>query len=245
MISKIINQLKQIKIREFALAFNRCLLCNWHLQVKIRNNEMGLRCTKCGSSAVTQSIGKVFKSILDSGEKLNIYELSSRGAFVRFLQSTHHEITLSEYFDDVKLGEYKNGVICQDVQQLTFDDETFDLCTSLEVFEHVEDDLKGFKEVFRVLKPTGKILFTVPMSLNTNTIERTKLINGKRENILPDEYHSDSLRGIEKVFCYRNYGLDIVDRLRVAGFVNCKIVTPSSNELFGLGRAVIYGQKPC
>lgn len=243
MISKALNQLKQINFKEFTLSFSQCHICNWRLQVKIHNDEMGVRCTKCGSSAVTQSLGKAFKAMSNSDKKLSIYELSSRGSFVRFLHSTHHDITLSEYIDGVNAGEFQDGVMCQDVQNLTFENESFDLCTSLEVFEHVEDDIKGFTEVYRVLKPEGNILFTVPMNLHADTVERTKAVDGKRENILPVEYHSDSLRGVGKVFCYRNYGLDIVKRLEEVGFTNCKIIRPNPNELFGFGRAVISGQK--
>ncbi len=244
MIAKALNQLKQFKFKEFGLSFNQCLLCNWRLQVKLYNNEMGIRCTKCGSSAVTQSLGKTFKTMLNSGQKLNVYELSSRGAFARFLQSTHHDITLSEYIDGVDAGEYQDGVICQDVQSLTFADKCFDLCTSLEVFEHVEDDIKGFKEVYRVLKSGGQILFTVPINLDANTIERTQVVDGKRVKVLPAEHHSDRLRGMGKVFCYRNYGPDIINRLEEAGFINCKIIKPNPKVLFGYGRAVIFGQKP-
>lgn len=232
-----------MKFGELALRFKKCSLCQWRLQIKIHNDEMGVRCAKCGSSAVTQSLGHVLRPHLQTQQKLKIYELSSRGALVRYLQSTHHEITLSEYLDDVPVGSCKDGVMCQDVQSLTFDDESFDICTSLEVFEHVEDDIKGFSEVYRVLKPSGKIVFTVPMNLNNNTVERTKLVNGQREQILPPEYHSDSLRGVSKVFCYRNYGLDIVDRLESVGFSNCEIIRPNPNELFGFGRAVIFAQK--
>ncbi len=243
MISKLLNQLKQIKLKEFSMNFHSCKLCGWKFHIKTYDDEMGVRCTRCGSSAVTQSLGQVINPFIQTEQQLKIYELSSRGAFVRYLQSTHHEITLSEYLDDVPLGSYKDGVMCQDVQCLTFDDESFDICTSLEVFEHVEDDMKGFKEVYRVLKPAGKIIFTVPMNLNDNTVERTKLVNGQREQILPPEYHSDNLRGVGKVFCYRNYGLDIVDRLKSAGFSNCEITRPNPNELFGFGRAVIFGEK--
>ena len=48
-----------------------------------------------------------------------------------------------------------------DVMDIKFADNTFDAVTSLGVFYHkgVTDDLKGFQEVHRVLKPGGRILF--------------------------------------------------------------------------------------
>ena len=48
-----------------------------------------------------------------------------------------------------------------DVMDIKFADECFDAVTSLGVFYHqgVTDDLNGLKEIYRVLKPGGRILF--------------------------------------------------------------------------------------
>ena len=48
------------------------------------------------------------------------------------------------------------------VVQLPFPDGTFDLVTSLDVIEHVEDDGAALEEMRRVLKPGGLLLLTVP-----------------------------------------------------------------------------------
>lgn len=45
---------------------------------------------------------------------------------------------------------------------LTAPDEAYDLVTSFEVFEHVENDRLAAREAYRVLKPGGKLLVTVP-----------------------------------------------------------------------------------
>src|SRR3989344_5826152 len=48
-----------------------------------------------------------------------------------------------------------------DVMDIQFSDNSFDAVTSLGVFYHkgVSGDLKGFQEIYRVLKPGGRILF--------------------------------------------------------------------------------------
>lgn len=48
-----------------------------------------------------------------------------------------------------------------DVMKIQFPDKSFDAVTVLGVFYHkgVSDDLKGFKEIHRVLKPGGRIFF--------------------------------------------------------------------------------------
>lgn len=49
-----------------------------------------------------------------------------------------------------------------DINKLDFPDNSFDMVTLLEILEHLEDDRGGIKEAFRVLKPKGMILVTVP-----------------------------------------------------------------------------------
>lgn len=211
--------------------------------MRLNDNEMGIRCVFCGASAVAQSLARVFHQKTMHAKSLAVYELSGRGAFVRMLYKTDHHITVSEYFPETPIGTIVNGIQCQDVQQLSFADEQFDVCTSLEVFEHVEDDFQGFSELYRVLKPGGFTLFTVPIDLNQTTIERTAIIAGHRQAILPPEYHSDKLRGHGQVFCFRNYGHDITDRLQQIGFRQAQIIRPQPDDLFGWGRPVIYAKK--
>lgn len=240
-INKIFHALKQVKLKQVSIKWQDCHLCHWKIQVKLFDDEMGVRCSRCMATPVSQMLGKVFNNFYQESD--HVYELSSRGAFVRYLKNQRLKLTLSEFFDGVEPGKLFDGVLCQNVENLTFKDESFDICTSLEVFEHVEDDAKGFKEIFRVLKQKGVFLFTVPINLNKKTTDRTHVINGERENILPPEYHSDSIRGSEKVFCYRNYGYDIIDRLEKAGFSNCKILQPSNRELWGFARPTIVAKK--
>jgi SAM-dependent methyltransferase len=45
---------------------------------------------------------------------------------------------------------------------LPFEPGSFDLVTVLDVLEHIDDDLGMLREVFRVLKPDGLLLATVP-----------------------------------------------------------------------------------
>lgn len=47
-------------------------------------------------------------------------------------------------------------------EQLPFHDNSFDLVTGLDVVEHLDDDLVGLKEMYRVLRPEGRALVFVP-----------------------------------------------------------------------------------
>lgn len=59
----------------------------------------------------------------------------------------------TETYQEVKQGS---------ATELPFKDGLFDIVAVLDVIEHVEDDTRALKEVFRVLKPGGFLLLTVP-----------------------------------------------------------------------------------
>ncbi len=83
-----------------------------------------------------------------------------------------------------------------------------------------------FAELLRVLRPGGTMIFTVPMHDGAHTIERARQRDGAIEYLLEPVYHLDLLRP-EGILAFRDYGRDIVDRLRAAGFVDARILAPS------------------
>ena len=135
-------------------------------------------------------------------------------------------------------------MVCQDVQNLTYTSECFDVCTSTEVFEHVPDDLKGFYEIRRVLRPKGVFVFTVPLCDQALTIERAKIApTGEVVHLLPPEYHRDPLRGHRPVLSFRNYGQDIVDRLIGQGFIHAEVLDPGKDIPWGYKRFVVVAYR--
>ena len=172
-----------------------------------------------------------------------VYELSSRGALFRWLRRRFPNFYFSEFFDDVPAGGMKGPVPCQDVQDLALGDETFSLVTCTEVFEHVPDDRRGFREIYRVLKKDGYFVFTVPLMSNGRTLERAaKRQDGSILHLREPEYHSDRLRGRRTVLAYRTYGADIRERLDAAGF-SSEIKSVDSPPNAVRGQHVIVARK--
>jgi len=174
-----------------------------------------------------------------AGKDIHVYEMSSKGALFKFLKRRFEDLTFSEYYDDINPGSFRNGIQCQDVQRLTFKNESFDLVTSTEVFEHVPDDLKGFKEIYRVLKWGGYFIFTVPLSDSEKTVERAFIKDGRVEHILPPEYHGDRIRGRNRVLTFRNYGMDIRFKLESIGFEMHLRVVNDERYAIANGRVII------
>jgi hypothetical protein len=127
-------------------------------------------------------------------------------------------IVKSEYFDDVERGKSKDGVRSEDLQNLTFDANTFDAVISLDVFEHIADPWKAFSEVRRVLKPGGVGIITVPIDIRIKTTATiAKVENGEIKYFRKPAYHCDHLRE-EGTLVFTEFGTDIESKLREMGY---------------------------
>lgn len=48
---------------------------------------------------------------------------------------------------------------------------TFDVVTALDIIEHVEDDIKFVREMHRLLKDGGKVIFTTPIEMEPGSVQ--------------------------------------------------------------------------
>jgi SAM-dependent methyltransferase len=218
-----------------------CNLCGFPV-LRLHGGDAGRRCVRCLSTFRHRAVGVVLRR-LGVPPQAHVYELSSRGALCRHLRRTYARVTVSELFDDVAPGGFRDGVQCQDVQRLTHPDAAFDLVTSTEVFEHVPDDGRAFSEVHRVLRPGGHLVFTVPLMETAPTLERARLERGAVVHLVAPEYHGDRLRGRGAVLAFRTYGPDIVERLRDAGFAARLEHIEEPRHAIDAG-LVVVGRKP-
>lgn len=237
---------KAISILDFRylkFKISKCPLHGNSVFVRLNDSMLGVRCAVCGAAPIATSIANVLIKYEPDFKKKKLYELSTRGAFFEFLNKNVENIVFSEFMDDVQPGDSKNGVLCQDVQHLTFDGGEFDICTSTEVFEHVPDDIKGLKEIFRVLRDDGVFIFTVPLYDVEKTVDRVLIEEGEIVHLLEPEYHDDSIRGVSKVLVFRDYGHDIVKKLLDVGFAHVDIVEEFDCAGFGYKKSVIVARK--
>ncbi|MEM9297929.1 MAG: methyltransferase domain-containing protein [Bacteroidota bacterium] len=96
-----------------------------------------------------------------------------------------------------------------DVHQIPFDENTFDAVMCNHVMEHVEDDIKAMREIYRVLKPGGWAIMQVPFfhPLDEATFEDKSITDPReREKVYGQDDH------------VRLYGKDYPKRIRKAGF---------------------------
>jgi GT2 family glycosyltransferase len=134
-------------------------------------------------------------------------------------------IELSQYKPERQLGEIlSKGITNQNLECLTFADESLDIVITSDVMEHVRIDDRAHKEIYRVLKPGGIYIFTVPHCRDwSKTLVRVQVIDpddpSKDVHQLEPEYHGDTNSDAGSgVLSYRAYGRDIETNLGKLGF---------------------------
>jgi SAM-dependent methyltransferase len=93
-------------------------------------------------------------------------------------------------------GNYQGDFRNENLENLTFEDNSIDLHISQDVFEHILDPQKAFREVARTLKPGGAHIFTTPL-VNKNKPTQWCAKRDQNGNIVqlifPEEYHGNPI----------------------------------------------------
>ena len=145
--------------------------------------------------------------------------MSTYGATLNFLRKHVEHVYESEYIEGKMSGEIVDGILNQDVQETSFSDSSLDLITSNQVFEHVPDDRKGYVECFRVLRPGGALLFTVPLYDIPATEKLAEIRDGELIYFKKPEYHDSRATGPQSILTFWHHSLnDIAERVSSVGF---------------------------
>jgi predicted SAM-dependent methyltransferase len=114
-----------------------------------------------------------------------------------------------------------------DITQVALPDAGHDVVIANHVLEHIPDDRQAMREVFRLLRPGGVALLTVPLNASRQETYENPAITA------PAERHAH-FSAEDHV---RYYGLDFADRLAEAGFaVTTFRLTPEQEVRYGLLR---------
>lgn len=199
-------------------------------------------CARCGSSARHRHIALcIFREFESRGiRRLSDFSAhpglkvlnTSIGSPVAKAFGGGANILCSEFFDGAAPGEVRNGVMHQDLQNLSFEDASLDLVVSEDVLEHVPDLARACGEIFRVLKRGGAHVFSIPFYFDSETADLFERRDGGIHLREPVEYHGDPNRG--RIPCFTHIGYDFTGRLREMGYeVRIEISKYAEQARFG------------
>ena len=113
-----------------------------------------------------------------------------------------------------------------DITDTTLPGATYDVVMANHVLEHIPDDRAAMRELFRMLKPGGLALLSVPINATRPTHENPAITS-----------HAARWAHFSAHDHLRYYGLDFADRLVEAGFtVETFRVSPEDEVTYGLLR---------
>lgn len=189
---------------------------------RLPNWRERLTCPACGFNNRQRAAVHAFETELSPGPKAAIYLTEQVSPVYQWLKSRYPASVGSEYLGETLApGSFDaRGLRHEDVTQLSFAAGSFDFILSFDVFEHVPDYPAAFRECARVLRPEGRMLFTVPFLANSDsTLVRASVAeDGTITHTLPAEYHGDPVQPTQGVLCYQHFGWQMLDELRQAGF---------------------------
>ncbi len=186
------------------------------------------RCSGCGSSNRNRQLASFLRRRLGLPalgsivlpETTRLYNAEANGPLHRALRHAPGYVC-SEYFGpDVAGGSHVDGIRHEDLQRLSFPNESFDVVLTSDVLEHMPDPYAAHREIFRTLKRGGRHLFTVPFAVGAAADDqRARMEGGKTVYLKEKLWHVDPIRPDEGVLVWTIFGMEMLTRLERIGFV--------------------------
>lgn len=217
----------------------RCRCCRrTSLFLPLHRGDEAIRCLRCGANRRMEMMAEVLRERIGGQlARLDVLELDFNSC-LRSLLGGARTYVPSFYSATQPLGSTDgSGARCEDITRLTFADESFDIIVSSDVLEHVPDLDAAFAETYRVLRPGGSHVFTVPVS--EVTARRAVRKGDEIVHLLPPCYHLDP--GDPKgILAYWDLGRDLMPRFADSGLEFGTAAGPEGPD----GRIVFTAAKP-
>lgn len=201
-----------------------CPVCNSHIRVFHTFGEIprpNALCPIC-DSVERHRLDWIFlernTNLLDKCPK-RLLHIGAEPEFERKFREYRHINYLSADLND------SHAMVKMDITNIQYPDNSFDIIYCSHVLEHVPEDRKAMREIYRVLKPGGWTLLQVPITCE-RTFEYPNVKDPQeREKLFGQHDH------------VRSYGHDYIDRLKESGFTVKKF---TSEEVLGDINALVY-----
>lgn len=229
-----------------------CFICNEEVAFKVElpadrglvNWRETLRCPQCGLINRWRGCLHVFEALCEPAVHDRIYVTETLSPVYQNLASRFPALTGSEFLPGFEFGElvqtHTMKVRNEDVTRLSFTDSCFEIVLCFDVLEHVPDYRSALGEFYRVLNSGGQLLISVPFSFEEETQVRAMLDPaGDVKHLLEPCYHGDPLSQ-KGVLSYYDFGMELLEDLREAGFQECFLLCYHSKQWGYLNNNVAF-----
>jgi hypothetical protein len=201
-------------------------------------------CPDCGLNNRLRSCIHIHESQVQVQDDDDIYVTEAVTPLFDKLSERHVMLTGSEYSESTAPGaEFETPcgpVRNEDVTALTFHDRRFHSVLSFDVLEHVPDYRSALREFHRVLATGGQLILSVPFVFGDKTTIRARLDeNGEIEHLNEPIYHGDPVSSAG-VLCFYEFGMDLLDEMKNAGFQDSFVICYHSLELGYVRPQVVF-----
>lgn len=207
------------------------LIAEWELSPEWSrwfDEREGTQCFKCGANLRTSQMGEAIVSAVNDltgtratrldrlfgderARAMSIAELNSAG-------NLHYYLASSPGLRHSEFGSVDPAVPSEDLMKLSYSDSTFDLVVTSDTLEHVPDIDVALHETWRVLRPGGVHVFSVPVVWDRPTRQRATMKDGEVTHLLTPSYHGVPAEGKNDYLVFYEFGADFLDRCIAAGF---------------------------
>ena len=106
--------------------------------------------------------------------KKKVLHMAPEQCFLSRFKKLNHEYITADIYSPI-------AGVKADIVNLPFTDNSFDVVLCNHVLEHIQDDTKAMKELFRVMKKGGMGIFQVPQDLNRDVTFEDNSITDPKE----------------------------------------------------------------
>lgn len=168
------------------------------------------KCTRCGTIPRQRALVYFLNQMRPNWHVQEIHESSPS---LDYFRNQCPNYSHSFYFEHTLPGSYHDGDRCENLEALTFPDDSFDIFITQDVLEHVFHPDQALAEISRVLREGGMHIFTTPKHKHlVESYRRARLINSEIEHLKEPEYHGNPISQEGSLVTW-DYGADFDDLL--------------------------------
>lgn len=200
------------------------------------NWREGLHCARCGMSNRIRSMCWFTDQVMEGRSRPGVYATEHGTAFNDWLSARYGDGAIGSAYlgRDIEPGTTIDGTRHEDVERLSFADDTFDLAVCMDVLEHVNEPARAIEQIARILRPDGELLLSIPfMAHASGNVRRAEMGDTEIVHHEPAAYHGNPPPGVGWLVFW-DFGWEFFEQLRRA-FGSVELVRFQSRQYAHIG----------